>query len=342
MSQTNSPFAKFKKIPPKKIAIDERELVKSYPLISGHSLPLVFEPAVDDLDTLGWLESKASFLEERLYKHGAILFRGFDVKSVSDFESFAGKLCPTLFGEYGDLPHAEGKVYDVTPYPPEGTILFHNESSHLPRFPMKQFFYCKQPAREGGATPIVDCRELYRILNPELRDRLAKKKLRYVRNFIEGVDVPWREFFKTEDRAEVEDRCREQGIVFEWKNIDDLMTYQIGPAVARHPKTGEMVLFNQIQLHHISCLEADLRQALLKLFPVEDLPRNVYFGDGSVLEDEAVRGMERLYWDQSVSFEWQPGDILMLDNMLVAHARNPYTPPRKIFVAMGEITRTGE
>ena len=50
--------------------------------------------------------------------------------------------------------------------------------------------------------------------------------------------------------------------------------------------------------------------------------------------------MERLaelYWELAVSFRWQEGDILMLDNMLVAHARNPYSGPRKICVAMGEL-----
>jgi len=44
-----------------------------------------------------------------------------------------------------------------------------------------------------------------------------------------------------------------------------------------------------------------------------------------------------LYWKTSVSFPWRQGDILMLDNMLVAHARNPFEGARKIVVAMGEM-----
>ena len=43
------------------------------------------------------------------------------------------------------------------------------------------------------------------------------------------------------------------------------------------------------------------------------------------------------YWRNSVSFPWRQGDILMLDNMLVAHARNPYVGPRKIVVGMGSM-----
>jgi hypothetical protein len=33
---------------------------------------------------------------------------------------------------------------------------------------------------------------------------------------------------------------------------------------------------------------------------------------------------------------WQEGDIMMLDNMLVAHGREPYAPPRQIVVGMAE------
>ena len=38
-----------------------------------------------------------------------------------------------------------------------------------------------------------------------------------------------------------------------------------------------------------------------------------------------------------VSFYSEKGDILMLDNMLSAHGRSPYTGQRKIVVAMGDM-----
>jgi alpha-ketoglutarate-dependent taurine dioxygenase len=44
-----------------------------------------------------------------------------------------------------------------------------------------------------------------------------------------------------------------------------------------------------------------------------------------------------LYWKHAAAFRWQAQDILMVDNMLIAHARNPYIGPRKIVVAMGEM-----
>jgi alpha-ketoglutarate-dependent taurine dioxygenase len=251
----------------------------------------------------------------------------------------ATRLCPDLFGEYGDLPRegSSEKVYHSTPYPADKTILFHNESSHLHQWPTRQFFHCVIPSREGGETPIVDCREMIRRLNPEIVRRFREKKLMYVRNFVQGVDVGWQDFFRTEDQGEVEAYCRKAGIEFQWKGENDLMTRRISPGVCRHPQTGEWTFFNQVQLHHDSCLDAEVRRSMEALFRTEDLPRNVCYGDGTPIEESVMEAIGRAYWEAAVALPWEAGDIMVLDNMLVAHARNPFVGPRKIVVAMGRM-----
>ena len=102
-----------------------------------------------------------------------------------------------------------------------------------------------------------------------------------------------------------------------------------------HPQTGEAVFFNQIQLHHVSFLEESARRAVMTLFDEKDYPRNVYYGDGTPIEPEVIDAVSRTYERTAVSFPWQPRDILMLDNMLTAHARRPFVGERKIAVAMG-------
>ncbi len=69
----------------------------------------------------------------------------------------------------------------------------------------------------------------------------------------------------------------------------------------------------------------------------EDLPRNVYYGDGSRIEDSVKDEIRSIYHETAVAFPWRAGDVLMLNNMLTAHARNPYVGARKIVVAMGEM-----
>ncbi|HEY9832541.1 MAG TPA: amino acid adenylation domain-containing protein [Stenomitos sp.] len=330
---------KFKTIKPKVVSLPQKQLIKTSFLQPEQSLPLVIEPDSDEIDLADWASSHREFIETHLLKHGAILFRGFNLNSASEFENVANAIHPNLFGEYGDLPRegVSGKVYGSTPYPPDKAILFHNESSHLHRWPLKIWFFCVQPAQQGGETPILDCRKIYQILNSKLRKKFEEKQLMYVRNYIDGLDVSWQDFFHTTDKAEVENYCRQAGIEFEWLANNGLKTRKIRPAVAGHPKTGELVFFNQLQLHHISCLDSGFRQSLLSLFDQDQLPRNVYYGDGTPIEDSVMEEIGAIYQENQISFPWQKGDILMLDNMLTAHSRNPYVGSRKIVVAMGEL-----
>ncbi|MBW4500877.1 MAG: amino acid adenylation domain-containing protein [Scytonema hyalinum WJT4-NPBG1] len=330
---------KFISIAPKTVSLSQTELIKTGYLRVGETFPLVIHPNVDEIDFLAWAKNNREFIETQLFQHGAILFRGFNVGSVSLFESFAQAICPELFGEYGDLPRAGlgGKVYGSTPYPSDKAILFHNESSHLHQFPLKIWFFCVQPALQGGETPIVDCRKAYQLLEPKLRERLAQKQLMYVRNYTDSLDVSWQEFFHTNEKSVVENYCRRAKIDFEWYDNNGLVTRQIRPALAAHPKTGAQVFFNQIQLHHIAYLEPDVRESLLSLFGETKLPRNVYYGDGTPIENSVIEQINEVYQQSKTSFPWQQGDILMLDNMLAAHGRNAYVGERKIVVAMGEM-----
>ena len=68
----------------------------------------------------------------------------------------------------------------------------------------------------------------------------------------------------------------------------------------------------------------------------EWLPRNVYYGDGSELETSLLDEVRGVLEQEKQLFPWQSGDVLMLDNMLAAHARTPFSGPRKVVVAMAE------
>ncbi len=314
-------------------------LTKESYLQDGQLLPLIIQPAMEGVNLPNWASNNREYLSQALAKHGGILFRNFSVDSPAKFEAFARAVSTDLFDEYGDLPREDvgQKVYSSTPYPNDKSILFHNESSHMHRWPMKIWFYCVKPAEVGGATPTIDCRKIYQTLDPKIISRLAEKKLMYVRNFIDGLDVSWQQFFQTSHKAHVEAYCQKAGIDFEWKGENRLTTRQVCQAVARHPSTHEMLFFNQIQLHHISCLDTTVRESMLAMFKEEDLPRNVYYGDGTPIENSVVAEISALYDQLAVRFQWQATDVIMLDNMMVSHARDPFEGTRKILVAMAEI-----
>lgn len=302
-------------------------------------LPLLVTPVARLSEPAAWAAANRSAIDANLRRYGAILFRDFAIETPAHFEAFTEAMSPGLYGQYGDLPKKEEgrNIYRSTPYPEERMILFHNESSHLDCWPSKQWFYCEVAARTGGATPIVDVRRMLLSLPADVVATFERKALMYIRTFNPDLDVSWQSFFKTSDRAAVEARCRASGAQLQWFDDNVLQIRTLCPAVIRHPLTGERAFFNQIQLHHPYNLGDEIRAGLLELVGEELLPRNVRYGDGSRIEDEVMALVGRAYEAGAVRFDWQVGDVIMLDNMLVAHARDPYEGPRKIAVAMSEM-----
>jgi alpha-ketoglutarate-dependent taurine dioxygenase len=93
-------------------------------------------------------------------------------------------------------------------------------------------------------------------------------------------------------------------------------------------------------LFHVSNLEPEVRESLLDVVGDEvELPRNVFYGDGSPIDDETLSTVRGVLETHKISFPWQAGDVVMLDNMLTAHARAPFKGPRKVIVAMAEAHR---
>jgi alpha-ketoglutarate-dependent taurine dioxygenase len=310
------------------------------PLLSGEGrLPLLVEATDPDTRLLAVFDEISELVDEHLQRDGGILFRGFSLEGAEQFREFAASFGhPLLNYEFGSTPRSSVTqgVYTSTEYPAHQSIPLHNEQAYSRDWPMKIWFYSMIAAQSGGETPIADSREVYRRMPVHIRERFVSKGLMYVRNFGNGLDVAWEQVFNTKDRAVAEAYCRAHGIVCEWKDDGELRTRQTCQAVARHPRTGEMVWFNQAHLFHISNLQPEVRESLLDIVDEEDLPRNVYYGDGSPIEDEILEEIRGVLDQCMIRFPWQEGDVLMLDNMLAAHARAPFEGKRKVIVAMAE------
>ncbi|NEQ80728.1 MAG: TauD/TfdA family dioxygenase, partial [Moorea sp. SIO2I5] len=219
---------------------------------------------------------------------------------------------------------------------PNQFIPLHNENAYSLSWPMKIWFFCVEAAEQGGETPIADSKKIFQRIDPKIKEQFLQKKVMYVRNYRPGLDLQWENVFQTNQKSEVETYCRKAGIEFEWKDGNHLRTRQVCQAVAAHPKTGETLWFNQAHLFHVSSLEPEVREFLLSNFEESDLPRNAYYGDGSPIEVSVLEEIREIYQQEAVKFTWQKGDILMLDNMLTAHGRMPFTGSRKVVVGMAE------
>ena len=299
--------------------------------------PLVVQPAIDGVNRSSWLSKNRAWIESRLHEHGAILFRNFNLRELGAFEAFVKTFGHELLSySYQSTPRSKvsGNIYTSTEYPAAQTIALHNEMAYARNWPMKIFFYCVTPAGQGGETPIADSRRVYVRIDPRIRERFIRKQIMYVRNYDEGLDLSWTAVFQTTDRSQVEAYCHEAGIDFEWLGCNRLRTRQVCQAAVVHPITGAWVWFNQAHLFHVSSLEPSVRAALSSTYEARDYPRNAYYGDGSIIEDEALESVRDAYRQETTIFPWQAGDVLMLDNMLMAHGRQPFMGQRKVVVAM--------
>jgi alpha-ketoglutarate-dependent taurine dioxygenase len=331
---------KFRAVRRKSVSLTQAELVRESLPVEGQSLPLVIEPALESVNLTQWAGAHREHLEGLLLRHGALLFRGFRVESVERFEQFARAVSPVLL-DYRERssPRSEVKrgVYTSTDHPADQSIHFHNEQSYTHSWPMKLWFYCAQAAKEGGATPIADGRKVLSLIDPEMRQRLIEKRVMYVRNYGNGLGLPWQTAFQTDSRAAVEEYCRRASIDFEWRSDNRLRTRQIFDTIVTHPKTGESVWFEHAMFFHISSLAPEIREAIMSEFDEEDLPSNTYYGDGTPLEESLLASVREAYEQTAARFRWQEGDVLLIDNMLTSHARDPFSGPRKIVVAMSEL-----
>jgi alpha-ketoglutarate-dependent taurine dioxygenase len=321
------------------VRLSSESLVKTGYLREGQRLPLVVEPAAGGVDLVAWAAGRRDWLEAELHRHGALLFRGFGVDSPARFEQFVAATSsgPLEYHERtSPRSRVSGNVYTSTDYPPEHAIFLHNEQSYNATFLLKIYFCCVRPADEGGETPLADTRKVFARISPDTRQRFMEQGYTYVRNFGHGLGLPWQTAFQTTSRAAVERYCRESDIEFEWKEGDRLRTRQTRPAAARHPSTGELAWFNHATFFHVSTLPPAVRDKLLEGFAEEDLPNNTYYGDGSPIGTDVMEELRAAYLAEKVVFPWREGDVLMVDNVLASHGREPFRGPREVVAGMAD------
>ncbi|HKV06814.1 MAG TPA: amino acid adenylation domain-containing protein [Thermoanaerobaculia bacterium] len=337
MTNTGAGLKKLSLAQRREVRTSPEALVHMEPVFPGTDMILRIEPTTEGVSLRDWVRNSRATLDALLLCHGGVLFRGFRVGPAGEFEELVREMAGELMEyKYRSTPRSEvsGRIYTSTEYPPDQWIPQHNEMSYSTEWPLRIAFFCVRAAERGGETPLSDSRRMYERLSPAIRDRFAELGVMYVRNYSPGLDVPWQEVFGTADRGAVEDFCRQSSIDFEWKPDGGLRTRQVCQGVVRHPATGESLWFNQAHLFHVSGLDPAVRAALISERGEENLPRNTYFGDGSPIPDAVLDEIRAAFRQEMRSFPWQNGDLVLLDNMLVAHGRAPFSGPRRVLVGM--------
>ncbi|MFJ8790573.1 TauD/TfdA family dioxygenase [Streptomyces sp. NPDC102462] len=285
------------------------------------------------LDLLGRID-----LTKVLTAEKALVLRGFGITPDTHGGVVDALLPRRLAYVHGNSPRTKvgDNVYTSTEYPAEFVISMHNELSYASSWPARLLFYCEQVPHTGGATPVVDGARWLRSLDAEVREAFSAG-VRYVQNLHDGFGFgkSWQDTFETDDRSTVDAHLAGTGAKWTWTRDGTLRITHLGPATVRHRFTGAEVWFNQADQFHFAGLGeqgAEVREVL----PEDELPQAVTFADGRPVPPEYITHIQETGLKLAVDVEWAAGDLLLIDNVLVARGRRPFTGPRRVLVAMSD------
>jgi alpha-ketoglutarate-dependent taurine dioxygenase len=321
--------------------------VKTEALSEHAPSPLIVRPILRGLNLEKWLQEEKQWVLTMFRRHGALLFRGFEVSDKAvlndmitcldmDTQSYINRSTPRR--------SVKGRIYTTTEYPADQTIPQHNEMSYTSDYPLCLALFCVEPPHSGGETPISDCRRVLSSLSDSTIQEFSERKIVYTRLLSSSesplgnslrLDLSWQEVFQTDQSTQVDKYCLARGIEDKWMDNNMLFVRETRPPLLHHPVTGELVWFNQAHLFHPSSLKPQHFRALQKSLPEKMWPRNVCFDGGEKIPEAALDDIRSAYSVNKLSFRWQKDDALLLDNMLFSHGRNPFQGTRKILIAMG-------
>ncbi len=334
------------------------------------TIPFLVCPDTDLLPTkqglFQYIENNKTDLLKKLQEHGAVLFRGFQLKTPTDFEGVAKSFTPGLKNNYlGTSPRNKltDFVYTASEFPPHYPVMQHCEMSFLPNMPRYIFFFCKQEALKGGETPLCDGRLVYNGLTENMRSEFATKGLTFTRNYGSPEQKkksvfelkPWDELFLTRVKSEVEKKCLDSGTTYHWLTKGRLRLYNHTTSFKQQPETGKWAWCNHLLSFHVRGALTEYkniatyfpdkrakkyynRLKLLtwyqeKMRKPEQRPMHAQFGDGAEIPNQYIEFIQQLVWQNMYCLKWQKGDCVVIDNFTTSHGRLPYYGEREILVA---------
>jgi alpha-ketoglutarate-dependent taurine dioxygenase len=298
--------------------------------------PAVVE-VTDVADPAAWAAANRGALHRVVAEHGAVLVRGLGLRDADAAGRVLKALATELVAEreaFASRWTYEEGVYSSSKWPPNQPMCMHHELSYALEFPAMMLFACLGAPTSGGATAVADGAVVLNALPADLVERFEREGWLLTRSYNDEIGVPWSEAFGTTDRAEVERYCVENRITVEW-TADGLRTTQRRPAVLRHPGHGEKVWFNQIAFLNEWTMAPEVREYLVDVYGRDGLPFNTSFGDGGEITEDVVQLINKVYDSVTLTEPWQSGDLMLVDNLRMAHSRSPYEGAREVLVAMG-------
>jgi alpha-ketoglutarate-dependent taurine dioxygenase len=299
--------------------------------------PLVRTGSTGDPTT--WVDQHRNAVRAAVVEHGSILIRGLGLSDATEIGAVFRRLANTLMTEkeaFAPRQAYSDGVYSSTKWPANQQMCMHHELSYRLELPSLMLFACLAAPTQGGATPVANAADVLNSLPGELVGRFEQHGWLLTRTYNDEIGASYAEAFGTDDRTAIESYCRNNAIEFEWQPDDGLRTRQRRSAVVRHPITGQRCWFNQIAFLNEWTLDPEIREYLVDEYGAEGLPFNTWFGNGDPIGEDVVELLNSVYEANTAREPWQPGDLMVVDNIGTAHSREPFQGPREVVVGLAD------
>ncbi|WP_371784940.1 TauD/TfdA family dioxygenase [Streptosporangium subroseum] len=289
-------------------------------------------------DPAVWAAGHRDALRRAVARHGAVMVRGLGPRDAAE----AGRVLRNLAIEpmtereaFAPRRTYEQGVHSSSKWPSNQPMCMHHELSYTLEFPGMMLFACLSAPPRGGATAVAEASRVLAALPADLVERFEREGWLITRSYNDEIGVPWQEAFGTSDMAEVESYCAANRITFEWTPDGGLRTSQRRPAVITHPEHGQRLWFNQIAFLNEWTMEPEVREYLVDVYGRDGLPFNTRFGDGDEIGEDVVQLINKIYDSVTLREPWRAGDLMLVDNLRMAHSREPFEGSREVLVVMG-------
>lgn len=321
--------------------------VLGLPHPTGRVAPLALRPSSTEeisldeaIKSVRSLQCRDGTLTSLLAQHGTLLFRGLPVHNAEDFSRFThafGYRPHEIIGIVVDRPLLAPNVAPANESPKEVLIYNHNESPQVPHAPEYIMFYCHRAPKIGGETPISSSLELFHRANreiPEFIDTIAEKGIlsrvtyKFQKQHAGGSTLKQafgKDVVDGDDEATVRAKIEQQiarygrGKYTTWEWIDDglVLTHRL-PAIRTQPHTELPTFFTGLAAYYKNA------QANASMGASRKNVTSQSYGDGTPIPEKYLEVLAKITDEIRVLHKWERGDVLVYDNIIAQHGRQPW------------------
>jgi hypothetical protein len=287
----------------------------------------------------GWAAGRREERSRLLLAHGAVLVTGLGLASaaglarVRDALGLRPAAVREQFAARSEL--ADG-VYSAPEWAADREQCLHHEQGYGVDFPRVLLMTCLAAPDAGGALLLGDTRAVLGALPPGLAARFRAEGWLLERNFRPHFGLPWPAAFGAATPEQAERFCAGRLIGCAWQPGGGLRTSQRRSAIIHHPVTGEACWFNDVAFFSQWSVNAVEREVMISAFGPHGLPFNTWYGGGEPLAEADWRSVFGAYGQVLRRVPCREGDLLVVDNVLCAHGREPYSGRWQVAVGPAE------